>query len=182
MKSKETKAAWFLPFRYIAPADLENYYEQMDAEGWHVEKIRQFNSFCTTFKRSEPQKNRYVVDLNAKFKIKNYIDTYTSFGWELVGQMASMYVWRKAYREERPEAFTDPASINERSDNFLRVMLIMKIFLLFAAALLSVLFFALRRWDNIDGIIGYCATTGLLLCLIALLAFARYKIKKNRHR
>lgn len=182
MKEKNIKAAWFLPFRYIAPADLENYYEQMDASGWHVDKISQINSFCTKFKRSEPQKNRYVVDLHAKFKTKEYIETYKSFGWELVGQMASMYVWRKPYTEERPEAFSDTASVNKRSDNFLRVLLFMNIFLIAVAVAMTVLFFVFEGWQTADGIISYSVNLGIMVCLIALLTYARYKIRKNRHR
>lgn len=179
---KNTKSIWFLPYRYIAPADIENLLEKMAAEGWHIDRIFQLDSFCMKFCRSTPKKYRYVVDLHAKICSNDYISTYESFGWEFVGKMASLYVWRMAYTEERPEAFTDSASVHERSDNISRVLLIMALSIAAILAPITISFFLLGGWQAKDGILGYGITLGLCVLLIAVLLIARHVVKKNRNR
>ncbi len=39
----------------------------------------------------------------------DYRATYEDAGWEYVGELTSLHVWRRQYRGERPEAFTDRA-------------------------------------------------------------------------
>lgn len=114
---KNSKTVWLLPFRYPAPAALEQYFEQMEAGGWHIERLTQFSSIVQTFRRGAPQKYRYVVDMNA-FPKRDYTSTYQAFGWELVGKMASVYIWRMPYTVTRPEAFTDRQSRLDRSGRF----------------------------------------------------------------
>jgi len=67
-----------------------------------------------TFRRSEPHKYRYIYDLQA-FPKKEYKTTYEQFGWELVVQMASGFIWRKLYTDKRPESFTSLESLEKRS-------------------------------------------------------------------
>ena len=106
---KTTKRAWWTPYKYAAPSDWEHFMEDMAAQGWNVDKIRQSSSFCMVFRKTEPKRYRYVMDLNA-FPKKDYTATFEAFGWELVGKMASEYIWRKEYEGERPEAFSSEES------------------------------------------------------------------------
>jgi hypothetical protein len=178
---KETKLKWFLPFRYAAPADLEEYLEKMDLEGWHIDRIRQSDSVLMRFKRSRPQKNRYVVDLCA-FPKSDYVTTYKSFGWELAGKMASMYVWRMPYTVQRPEAFSTPESINERSDNIARVMSALIGFIILILIGITIAFFIQKGWLAADGWLGLIITIGCSAVLILTLYIARRQVLKNRHR
>lgn len=111
MKDKKTK--WFTAFTNVVPAEYELWFENMEAQGWHIKKIGQWSSIRMAFYRERPRKYRYVVDMQA-FPKKDYKETYKQFGWELMGQMASSFIWRKEYEGERPEAFTDPESLEKR--------------------------------------------------------------------
>ena len=44
---------------------------------------------------------------------------YADFGWEYVGRMSSVFVWRKAYTKERPEMFSDRPTAVKRSQRFI---------------------------------------------------------------
>jgi hypothetical protein len=60
---------------------------------------------------------RYVVDAQVSPRA-DYLATYEDLGWEHVGQMASMHIWRRPYVGRRPEAFTDSATMAERNGRF----------------------------------------------------------------
>ena len=66
------------------------------------------------FTKGDAKKYKYVIDMQA-FPKSEYISTYASFGWECVGRMANMFIWRKAYTNEKPEAFSDRESIAKRN-------------------------------------------------------------------
>jgi len=120
---KNTKRVWLSAFRYVVPADYEEWFEEQEALGWHVEKIGQWSSIMMTLKKDKPRQYRYVVDMQFSHH-KDYIDMYEQFGWEFVGQMASAYVWRKEYTGERPESFTDQENIERRNRRFAIAVLI----------------------------------------------------------
>lgn len=61
------------------------------------------------------------MDLQAAPK-NEYIKTYKDFGWEFVGQMSSIYIWRKEYTDERPEAFSDKENIKYRNRRFTKAI------------------------------------------------------------
>ena len=143
----EIKKIWFPAFKYVFPADFENWMEAMEAEGWHVDHVGQWNSLLMTFKRGEPKKYRFVYDIQPIAR-NDYKDTYKQFGWELVGQMASVYLWRMEYTDKRPDAFSDTESIAARNRRtvlaasvsffiFLIWSLFMAIFLIFFPGALS---------------------------------------------
>ena len=110
----KTKVSCLSPFRFVLPSDYERWLETLASEGWHPMKIGQFSSIIMRFRKGEPKKYRYVYDLNA-FPKRDYYDTYKQFGWELVGQMASCFIWRKEYDGARPESFTDSESVTLRN-------------------------------------------------------------------
>lgn len=109
-----TRAVWFLPFRRVVPADLELWFEQRAAEGWQPARLGQWSSLRTRLRSTPAATVRYVVDMQTRPRA-DYLATYEDFGWEHVGQMASMHVWRMPYEGERPEAFTEPSSRRART-------------------------------------------------------------------
>ena len=111
---KDKKIVLFPGYRYVVPADFERWLEKMASAGWHIDRISQWSSLFMVFRRGEPQKYRFVYDLQAVPR-KDYRAIYEQFGWEYLGRMASIYIWRKAYRDRRPEAFSDRDSIIHRN-------------------------------------------------------------------
>ncbi|MEA5004460.1 MAG: DUF2812 domain-containing protein, partial [Christensenella sp.] len=158
---------------------FENHMEKMAAEGWNVERIKQSDSFRMVFHKTQPRKYRYVVDLHA-LPAKDYKQTYEAFGWELVGKMASLYVWRKEYTSERPEAFTDAASREKRSGNILLVFKCLIALMVAAIVVIAVCYGILVQpkslgdWE--DGLISIAI---LAVLTVALSVFMR-KIYKKR--
>ena len=143
----DRKIVLFSAFRYLLPSDYENWLERMAAEGWHINRFRQWSSIVMTFRRGEPKKYRFVYDPQVSPR-KEYIATYEQFGWEYLGRMASAHFWRMEYEGERPEAFSDQESIVRRNRRtiaavsvsftiFLITVLVVGILLLFFADSLS---------------------------------------------
>lgn len=112
-----TRAFWFIPYRYVVPADLERWFEERAAGGLVAERIGQLSSFRMGLAQRNPGTYRYVVDLQAAPR-GDYRTTYEDLGWDHVGQMASMHVWRRAYTGPRPESFTDQPSETRRDLRF----------------------------------------------------------------
>ena len=144
---KTTKRAWWTPYKYAAPSDWEHFMEDMAAQGWNVDKIRQSSSFCMVFRKTEPKRYRYVMDLNA-FPKKDYTATFEAFGWELVGKMASEYIWRKEYEGERPEAFSSEESRIKRSMNIINVLRILLLLMLAGAGIVTAVRIAAPQYFN----------------------------------
>jgi hypothetical protein len=117
----EKRLHWLTPFRYVVPADYENWFEEQAAAGWHPVKVGQWSSIAMRFAKGAPKKYRYVVDMQPAPK-KDYMRTYQEFGWEFVGQMASAMVWRREYAGERPESFSDVPSRRARNKRFIRAV------------------------------------------------------------
>jgi hypothetical protein len=112
---KIKKFVFFPAFKRVVPADFENWLEKMAAEGWHIERVRQWSSMLMIFIKGEPKKYRYIYDVRA-IASRDYISTYRQFGWQYIGRMASVYVWRMEYKDKRPEAFTDTESVTNRNN------------------------------------------------------------------
>ncbi len=118
----KTKKSFLLPvFRNVVPAEFEVWFEKLALEGWFPQNIKHTSSMWMSFSKGTPKKYRYVVDVQAAPK-SDYISTYKDFGWEFVGQMSAIYVWRKEYFEERPEAFSDKENIKNRNRRFTKAI------------------------------------------------------------
>lgn len=100
--------------KYAVPADFETFLEEKAKKGYQIDKLGQFNFFHIKFIKEKPKTYRYVMDLNT-FPNENYKNTYLDFGWELVGQISSCFIWRKEYDSIRPESFSDHESIIKRN-------------------------------------------------------------------
>ena len=139
---KNTRLYWLTPFKYVVPADYEDWFEKLALHGWHPVKIGQWSSIAMRFTKGEPKRYRYVVDMQPSPK-KDYTRIYGEFGWEFVGQMASAYVWRREYDDERPESFSDLPSRRSRNSRFFwAVAVSFIIFALGALATVGAIFFA----------------------------------------
>ena len=178
---KENKRVWIVPFRHVVPADLEAYLEEQSAQGWHADKLGQWSSILMKLRHGEPKQYRYVYDMQP-FPGKGYRATYEQFGWEFIGQMASSFIWRKEYAGERPEAFTDPKSIEERNKRNMRAASVS--FWLFLAGALAVLFaqiiwgYAMSAEDRLE----LWLMLAFLALLTGLMGLALRRIRKNIHR
>lgn len=173
---KDKKTVLFPAFRKVFPEDFENWLEDMAAEGWHVDHIGQWNSLLMTFKRGEPKKYRFVYDLQALPR-KDYMETYKQFGWESVGQMASVHIWRMPYSDERPDAFSnaeDIASRNRRTVQAVSVSFF--IFLAWVSVMTVLLVFFPDIFTNDDRVQIFWAVMFSLVCTL-LLGFVMFYIK-----
>jgi len=140
---KNKKIVFFPAFKRVVPSDFENWLENMALDGWHIERVRQWSSIIMIFKKGKTKKYRFVYDLQA-VPGKDYIPTYEQFGWECLGRMASVYIWRMEYSGERPEAFTDNESMVGRDKRTIAAVSVsFSLFLLGAlAATITAVFFS----------------------------------------
>ncbi|MEM1483659.1 DUF2812 domain-containing protein [Oscillospiraceae bacterium PP1C4] len=141
------KIEWLSVFRYVVPADFEHFMESLALEGWNVEKVGQWSSVKMDFVKTSPKKYSYVFDINV-FPKKDYKATYEEFGWEFVGQMASCFLWRKEYTDERPESFTDAESTERRNRNIRNAVMVSSV--LFSAVLLILVFLFMLTLHKLD--------------------------------
>jgi hypothetical protein len=174
-----TKREWFAAFRYIVPADFENWLEAQAREGWFCERVGQWSSIRMTFQKGEPAKYRYVADVQVHPR-PDYLSTYEDAGWERVGQMASETLWRRKYEGERPEAFTDDASERARTLGFAGAAGI-------AAGVMAVgglaALWASRYADMRSGDARQMLAAGIVFEAIAVaIAYAALRIRAKRER
>ncbi len=131
---------YFTAYRNVVPSEYEKWLEGLAADGWHPKKINHFTSMVMTFEKSQPKKYKYAIELLGHLK-KDRIKIYKDFGWEYVGRMSSIFVWRKEYENEKPEMFTDHEDIVRRSNRF--VIAISFSFVIFLIAFMAALALAL---------------------------------------
>jgi len=176
----DKKTVLFPVYRMVVPADFENWLEKMASEGWHIDHIGQWSSILMTFKRGTPKKYRFVYDLQA-FPRKDYKATYEQFGWEYLGRMSSVYIWRKEYKNERPEAFSDNESIIKRNRRTVAAISFSLISLIIALVTQFIFFFISKPLTSSKLVqLGF----GITLCsiFIILLGLVILKIKRNEDR
>lgn len=179
MKTK--KVVWLSAFKHIIPADYEIWLEEMALQGWNIDRIGQWSSIYLTFTRTEPKKYRYVYDIQPNPK-KDYQKTYEQFGWEFVGIMSSCFIWRKAYSGERPEAFSDIQSIEERNKRVIRAVSV-SFFIFFPAFLISLIMFVTRfKSLPVGDIIQYLLFLLLSGGIGLYLTWVTRTIYRNRYR
>lgn len=169
-----TKLFWLTAFKYVEPAEYEQWFEQLAEKGWHPVNVGQWSSIAMRFSLNEPKKYRYVVDMQA-FPKKEYKQMYEEFGWEFVGQMASMMVWRREYENERPESFSDAPSRKARNKRFISAVAVSFImFLVGALASLGAFIFT-----NTENHIDFGIMSVFLFVLAALVGAAMLKMRKS---
>ncbi len=178
---KNKKAIWFSAFKNIVPADYEKWLEDLALQGWHVDRIGQWSSMRMTFKRGKPKQYRYVYDIQASPK-KDYKTAYEQFGWELVGQMASVFIWRKEYTKERPESFSDQESLEKRSKRDIAAASVAFIMFLTAAIITTICFIVTFRQLVLGDILQFILGMVLSYGITFYIGYAMNKINKNKQR
>jgi hypothetical protein len=179
----KTKNIVFFPaFKRVVPSDFENWLENMAANGWHIERVRQWSSIIMIFIKGEPKKYRFVFDVHT-IVAKDYIPTYEQFGWKNLGRMASVNIWRMEYTEDRPEAFTDKDSMASRNNRTVAAVSVsFSIFLLAVLAMsIAIIFFSdkFSANDRIQLIIGAVFFAVLAILLGAVMLYI-YKGNKKQ--
>lgn len=166
-------------FRKVVPSDYEAWFEKLALEGWHPQNVTHTSSFVMSFVKSEPKKYRYVVDLQAVPK-DSYISTYQDFGWEFVGQMSSIFIWRKEYGEERPEAFSDNENIKKRNRRFTKAISFSLVLFIIASLIITASFLVNMPRLDVEEIVKFILGLVLSYSLTFLLASVIYRISKAR--
>jgi hypothetical protein len=116
----ETKTVWHLWWGWN-PEKVENWIEEMENEGWNLIKV-DFNYMWFKFEKGESRKVRYCVDYQNNVE-DNYFELFKEYGWELVDNITTpWYIWRKSYKNERPNIYTDTKSLIERNNRLLKTM------------------------------------------------------------
>ena len=130
------KHEWFVTFRYLDPVDLERWFEKQAREGWVPEKVGQWSSVRMTLTKKKRSRFRYAADMQVRPR-KDYGALWEDAGWEFVGRMASLMLWRRRFSGKRPEAFTDAETVRGRSTRFVWAVVVSA--LVFAAGGASML-------------------------------------------
>ncbi len=164
---------WFPAMRHFHPEKCELWLEALAAQGY-APQITPLSFIAMRFEKGPIKKVRYVVDVQAPAP-RDYIPKYQDAGWELVGRMANMYVWRRAYGAERPEAFTDAAAVRNRNERYAKALTVSTVMAYAASLLFWIGFAATRTQPGLLSIgMGACGTilfligTGLLLLSITI--------------
>lgn len=175
---------WFSPIKYYDPADYEAWFENLAEQGYHP-RITPFSFIAMRFKKGEPKKYKYVVDLQAVPK-KEYTQTYEGFGWEKAGKMANMFVWRKEYTEDKPQAFSDAENVGKRNARVARAMTFSTV-MAFIAAILCWTGFALTLSEGslsvtaaLGALGGAAGIAGSLLLALSIRILRSKKGFKNK--
>jgi hypothetical protein len=177
---KDKKIVLFPAWKRVVPSDFEKWLEEMAAKGWHIDRIRQWSSMFMIFKKGKLKKYRYVYDLRA-VATKDYISTYEQFGWEYLGRMASVYIWRMEYTDKRPEAFTDRESLAGRNNR--TIAAISFSFTLFALGLITMALAIIFCPSSISGSAQIQLIVALIIFALAVITLGSVMIyirKKSR--
>lgn len=138
------KTFLFKPYQYPHPAALEQWLEQKASEGWYPDRLTHIHSMGMRLEKREPMQYKYIVDLQARCTAE-YRRIYADLGWEYVGRMSSMHIWRQAYDDVPPASFTDMDSLNSRNRRFyIAISIVFWVMMLLVAVLAGV--FLLERF------------------------------------
>jgi hypothetical protein len=174
---KDEKTVLFPVYRMVVPAVFENWLEKMASDGWHINHIGQWSSILMTLKCGTPKKYRFVYDLQASPR-KDYKTTYEQFGWEYLGRMSSVYIWRKEYKNERPEAFSDNESIIKRTRRTVAAISFSFISLIIALVAQFIFFFISKPLTSSKLVqLGF----GITICSIFIILLGLVMLKKKRN-
>ncbi len=166
-------------FMHPVPSEYEEWLEGLAQKGWHPKKFSQWSTTFLKFNKGDPKNYRYVLDIQPFVK-KDYFETYKDFGWELCGQMASTYLWRMEYTDNRPESFTDESARKDRNSRFIKAIsfsfaLFVVAFIVFLACLVLT-FGESSTSDKIQ----YILALSLFAVMLSYIGYAMLKIKKSK--
>ncbi len=177
---KNKRVEWLLPYRHVAPAGIERRMEALAAEGWTVDRIRQWHSIAMPMRRAEPARVRYAVELHPG-RVREYRTLWESFGWELAGRMGSLFLWRMAYDPAgvRPEAYSDAESRGRRNAILRRAMGWIAAAAAIVMAALVTVSIVYGAWGTVEGRSGMIVALGLLAVLMGWVLASRACVPRD---
>jgi hypothetical protein len=109
------------PILKAHPNDYEKWLENLEAEGWHLEKVS-FGGWLHSFSKCQAKKYKYCYDFQLKIK-DEYETIFKDAGWELVYSFAKNYIWRMEYSDTYPDAYNDIESIIAKNNRFILLLI-----------------------------------------------------------
>lgn len=100
-----TTTGWLAPTRHLSPDSFELYLERQAARGRHVADIDALSPVRLRFDTGAPATVRYVLDRRAHPAPVDYFAFREERGWEHVGVLGDLHVWRQPYDGARPAGF-----------------------------------------------------------------------------
>lgn len=119
MKETQKKLIWWWGWN---PDPLESELEEQAKKGWVIDQV---DPLCIwiRFRKGTAQQRRFATDYQPDAS-KDYLEIFQADGWQLEWAGANgWYLFSKAYTDERPEIFTDNASLIEKNNRILKVLL-----------------------------------------------------------
>jgi len=110
----------FKPWFAWKPERIEDYLEEMAAEGWQIDRVA-MSLMWYRFEQSELQRIRFCADYQWK-PDEEYEIILQDDGWTKVAQNSGWLLWKKPYTNERPELYTDKQSLVERNRKIILVL------------------------------------------------------------
>lgn len=95
------------------PEDIETWLEAMERGGWNLVHVG-FLGVRFRFRGGECRQVRYCVDYQNNPDAE-YHSLLADDGWHLVWRELGWHLWQKPYVHERPNIFTDMASLVQRN-------------------------------------------------------------------
>ncbi|MCF8608942.1 DUF2812 domain-containing protein [Gordonia sp. HY285] len=100
-----TATSWLVPVRHPSPDDLELWLEEKAARGEVLNRVNAWSPLRMTFDKGEAGRYRYALERRDKPVPSLYFTARQDMGWESVGSLSNIHVWRRAYTGERPAGF-----------------------------------------------------------------------------
>jgi len=159
------------------PEKIENWLEQEEAAGWHLQKVRR-NVVRFHFQKGAPRKLRYCLDYQSD-RDPSYKALFEEAGWEFVYSGGGWYIWRMPYDEVRPEIYSDLDSLIARNKRVLSVLTVV-LFAQFPIILINIFPFKLFNPLLMVTLALYMMVVGLLLYGIFRIVASNRKLTSRR--
>ncbi|WP_142413869.1 DUF2812 domain-containing protein [Hathewaya massiliensis] len=99
----------------LEPDKLEIWLENMESQGFNLEKVKRLGDNKFYFKKGTPRKIRYILDFQNDTKA-SYYEILKQDNWNLVytggGLPVKWSLWSKEYADERPNIYTEEEVIS----------------------------------------------------------------------
>jgi len=110
----------FKPWFAWKPERIEDYLEEMAAEGWQIDRVA-MSLMWYRFEQSELQRIRFCADYQWK-PDEEYEIILQDDGWTKVAQNSGWLLWKKEYEKVRPQLYTDKQSLIDRNRKIILVI------------------------------------------------------------
>ncbi|MGO3325059.1 DUF2812 domain-containing protein [Gordonia sp. (in: high G+C Gram-positive bacteria)] len=100
-----TATSWLVPVRHPSPDDLELWLEKKAARGEILSTVDAWSPLRMKFEKGDASRYRYALERRDQPVPALYFSAREEMGWERVGNLSNIHVWRRAYTAERPAGF-----------------------------------------------------------------------------